>query len=603
METDESLSNRDVHISNLQAEIEVSKQAQAESNAAIALKEARLAELELSNGGLQDALTLEKTRLAELEYAMREHLSSLGLGIEKEGCDMNFGQALRDAGEAHRSAGVEAAKAQVAIQELNAQLDAERSASALQLEKHLGMEREIQALKDSCAASDRQSATQLATISQLERMVEEMKTLLQSYVDELQKASHSTADLLGKLQVTEADKALFSEELETTKCSHAETETALAEARGSISALGAQLAGSDELLGEVRVANAELRKQLARSQEEVDNWRSQVDSHKTSIESLRVELDSSTSMVKGVEAELAETAERARVLAGEVQAKAKIVEELTAEKVDALSNMTSLTARLQEANTAVATLEDEKNALSIDLARARAELQTKNSQRKELEEKLSVAETLHARLLADRQSDILQLRSQLDEANAKARSDMEVAHARWKTATDDYDSAMAAMGNTLRTSQTEVDRLQSSVDSLVAAVNDAQSQLRESRVQYTQVQDSFETEKQRVRVMEEGLAKANKMVEEAEEEIALLKKSKEVDAATIGSLKSGFARLQKAQLSSLAELENEVLLSCFAYLAVWNTDYLLFPSGQVVSAQSSPVPRVRASRRHATDRA
>jgi chromosome segregation ATPase len=522
-----------------------------EGNTAIFLKDFRITELELMITSIQDAQAVEKIKLAELELVLREHMLPLGQGIEEQTYMIQastLSQALRDAEDARTSSAVAAAEAtahslSISVQELKADLDSERLTSAQYLEERLGLESELQELKSSYTTSKVQSETQLATIIQLQRTVEELKHQQEAHVTELKRLTDDRVELFEKLRVAEAGKTSLLEQFEAAKGKQVETETALAQAQEYVKALGAQLMGTDEVLNEARMANTELKNQVNRSQKDIEN--------------LKVDLANST--------------ERALGLASELEKKDKDIAELMAQKADVLSNVASLTGQLQAANQAVATSEKDKDAVDMDLTKAKSELDrlvlecvAGDLRRQELEAKVSATEVMRDRLLDDltaRQNDIQDLLSQLKIAEVKAtelESNLELEQARWKVTANDYNSTIAILESSLISTKNEVDAIQSRVDKLVAEINNTKSQLNDSRVQCARVQSFAEAEKRRARDLEDELTKAVARVEDVEEELVLLQNSKDADAVTIANLKDGFSRLQKAQLSSLAELENEV---------------------------------------------
>jgi len=507
------------------SEIETLKRVETEKDDAISLRDAEIQKMRADKANLEETLVSKDKRLHEFEGAVLEHESAISeLKAEKDKFTAQVSslqQCLYDSN--------------AAIKEHLAIIDSGT---------------EGQSVVERCfeKSTDIQVAAHFSTMMlQLKRTGEKVVAQRTITVKELAELNTRIAAIVEELQSVRHQADVSS-----------------AEAQASVKVMSEQLAVSDEALQETRIANEGLKELLSRSQKDEEDLRARVTSLESSVRLLTEELEKSMATTKQLRVEQAK-------IASELQEKEKTIANLTESKTQSMSKISALSTQLQNAKESVVNLERERDMSCATLTRIESErdhirldLTAIQEERQQLTEKLSITEVIRDCLsteVRDKQRDIQDLEATLESLEIKAKnlaSTLEASEAQKRATVIDYDTKLSALKNNMASMQNEVDRLQSEVLDASAETRKTESQLGESRAECDRIQEILEAE--RLRAIELGKEHEDALgrVRDAREDIQELRMSKEVDQETIEGLKDSFAKLRKAQMAALAELETGV---------------------------------------------
>ncbi|KAJ6478805.1 hypothetical protein C8R47DRAFT_1138220 [Mycena vitilis] len=475
-----------------------------------------------------------------------------------------------------QAAHARAASLESDIADLRRELDSQGVSTAHLTDERAHLEGELLAQRALAGTTEESNQSLLERIAQLGQSIAEQNAVEVSLKEELARTEAASS--------AESKKLLAAEETNATLVAHlAETTDKLtvsqqghADARAALEALRPQMEALDDALTKRISSQREVQERLGKTQREADNFRMQVGILEATVANLRSNLEAKKLETEQLARDLTERVDANSALVASLQEKEQQLNDAGVAKDGLQTTLDEATSKLQRALDAEAQLEETRAIMDDRLAAADAantsliaELSASSALADARSIKLQDAEGRVATLgsaVASRDVDVEQLRVQLGESVGRVgelEQILDAAGARYASDLAEKQAAYLALEKTLSSAQEAVTRLTLEVSSVRTEREDVQGRL-EGEVRRTG--DALVAEQLRVKTLQAER-------EEVTLELLELRVSKDADTATIEGLKEVFSQLKATQMQSLAEL-----------------DYKL------ESAQSSPIPRRRASK-------
>ncbi|KAJ7665905.1 hypothetical protein DFH06DRAFT_1295131 [Mycena polygramma] len=569
-QTEKSISSKDARISLLETNLTLFESQLPDFERAKADLEASIAEKAVH---VKSLIHERDDAIASLKNEQNEHERELSrLRTELSDSEHAVDAHATEIQAAH----ARAASLESDIADLRRELDSQGVSSAHLTDERARLEGELLAQRALAGTTEESNQSLLERIVLLDQRIGEQNAVEVSLKEELARTEAAC--------FTASEKLLAAEETNTTLVAHlAETADKLtvsqqghADARAALEALKPQMEALDDALTKRISSQREVQERLGKTQREADNFRMQVGILETTVANLRSNLEAKKLEAEQLTRDLTERVDANSALVASLQEKEQQLTDVGVAKDGLQTTLDEVTSKLQRALDAEAQLEETRAIMDDRLAAAAAantsliaELSAASAMADATSVKLQDAEGRVATLgsaVASRDVDVEQLRVQLGESVGRVgelEQMLDAAGARYASDLAEKQAAYLALEKTLSSAQEAVTRLTLEVSSVRMEREDVQGRL-EGEVR--RIGDALVAEQLRRKTLEAER-------EEAELELLELRVSKDADAATIEGLKEVFSQLKATQMQSLAEL-----------------DYKL------ESAQSSPIPRRRASK-------
>lgn len=484
------------------------------------------------------------------------------------------------------------------IATLQSELGSQRASCAELRAERARLEEELSAQRGLLEMADESNQGLVARVAEFDQRVEEHSAVELSLKEELARAeAESTAS--EKLLDAEMQNGVLSTRLAEATEKLAAARQGLADARAAAESLKPQMAALDDALTKRISSHRELQEQLAKTQRDAETSRMKVGILETTAATLRANLEEKTLHAEQLACNVAERADAHSALLLELKETQQQLTDVTVSKDALQSTLNEVTSKLQLALGAEAQLRESRDRMdgqlaTVDAAKRSliAELAATSAMVQGTAVKLREAEAREATLgteITAKDQQMERLRVQLDASVGRAgelQENLDAAEARYDSHLAERESAHIALDGLLLSARGDVTRLTAEVSSLQRERDGLNNDAKH-------ISDALEAEKLRGKFIEAGCADANGRIQEVEQELLELRASKDADAATIEGLKDVFSQLKATQIQSLAELDTKVSLQ----LQIANSSVLTrMAHHQLSSAQSSPVPRRRASK-------
>ncbi|KAF8887571.1 hypothetical protein BD779DRAFT_1672702 [Infundibulicybe gibba] len=560
-------------VSTLNLEISTARSAKQDLDQKLAAREKEVDQVIAERDGSLSAHATEKSEMTAQISSLRETLHTNELAM------------------ADYAAQTKAAEAKIAglnseLEVMTAGLETARlTSSSLQQERD-SSKAEIARLADDLASINGRDGVQVSHITQLEQALETSEASRKALTDELTTTTAECSHLSDKLDEAQSSNESLLQQLTAATDEKSSLKSDIDRSQNQLKGLREELVALGISKNSDAVLIEGLQNQLLSTEANLEAAQTQISESARTLAARQAQLDGANQTTGAVQIELAAVRQELHQVASQYDAAQTTIAQVEGEKTalkstaeDLVSKLASARDEAIETKTALITATSQLKEAKEGVAGLTHDLEVKDSEMNELRKTLSTAEStagMFRNEVAARDRKIQELAVQLEGAQKNAEAlEASISTTEEKLVLERVDHKANTVGlqELVTSTQAKVETLGAELDVARKSQLEATTQLKESQEQLSSVRGDLAAEQKRAGGLETDLTDATGKLQEAEEEITDLNKSKAEDASTIETLKDMFAKLRESQMRSLAELDNKV-----------------------ISAHSSPAPKRRSSR-------